>query len=668
MGKIPEFTRTVLPQTAQYGLIDAARQRGASEAGQLRQNAQNIENIRHDALQTESILVQQKTREAAAENTTWVNENVVQFKKDASDAVAAMRQERAGNPKDFHKDFDKELDKRQSEFLKTAPSEAARIAMKATLDDVRGSYYEQNQSWEKERQVSRFGESLDRTTENLGTMAYRAGQDGTDLEKSGIMKDVQASVVAGSTFVAPDKLEGIRATMSKTVVSNYIEGMFEKNPAKAKEILNSRKYDKILGADELEKFDSKIKAQERIEIDDEVDNINTAAKLGITIPDSKLSATIAKMEGAGMRTQAQNLREFQSIQGEVVTFAKKPMVEQANELKTMKAAIEGGDMSQVRKYSAMSSVFQTKQDAVIKDPWSYYAARDVVADPGPLDFSNPKSMGAEMDRRRIAVQQVKSLDNVTMPMFTGSELDSLKNLYEKAKPGEISTLMASMASIMKPDEQAALAQAMAPKSAALAVALAVGDPQVGEKILIGSQIDGLVPQKDVRAELTKKLEGVVTDPVRFEKLNDAIYSYYKTVQYQARDKNTTVNSNYLDKAITDIMGPVVDIDTKFGFGGSSKVLSYKDDTTKAFVDGDTLEETLKSLTDDRIKLLNNGKLPVGTLGTKFTAKDIYKSGRFVSNGDGMYAVIDEQGEPIGNEDGTIFQIDARKLSKMRVTK
>lgn len=659
MGKIPEFSRTVLPDRS-VGFAGAQVARAQSDI-----NAANIEDARHSSLQIERQVNDIKIREATAENTTWVNENVIKYKKDAIDAVDAMRQQRAENPKDFHKDFDKELEKRQTDFLKTAPSEAARIAMKGSIDNIRTGYYDENQGWERQRQVARFGESMDRTADNLSTMAYRAGQDGQDLEKIGLLKDVDASVVAGSTFVAGDKLGGIKATMSKGVVSNYIEGMFEKNPAKAKEILNSRKYDKILGADELQKFDSKIKAQDRIEVGNELENVQTAAKMGITIPDNKLTDLIAKLEGAGMAEQAGNIREFQSIQTDVVSFAKKPLTEQTSELKTMKSVMEAGDISGAKKYAAMAEVLQTKQEAIQKDPWSYYAARDVVADPSPLNFGDPKAMTAEFDKRRISVQQVKTLDGITMPLFNDSELDNLKKVYETAKPGEIASLMASMGNAMKPDEQAALAQAMAPKSPVLAVALAVNDPQVGEKILIGSQIDGIVKKDDVRAEVQSKLEGVVTDPIRFEKLNDAIYSYYKTVQFQNKDSDESVNGDYVDQAIQDIMGPVVNIDTYTGWGGTSKVLSYKDRTTGSYIDEDALQETLSSLTDDRIKLLNSGKLPVGTTGVKFTAKDIYKFGRFVSNGDGLYAVIDEQGEPIGNEDGSIFQIDARKLAQMR---
>lgn len=664
MGNIPEFTRTVLPQNAQYGLADARQAAGRAEANQLRYDAEITRSNRQLGNQMSHDLNMVRLREAEAENTTWVNENAIQYKKDITDRLEQARQARNGNPNNFHKDFDKELDNLARDYAKKAPSEAARMAIKDTTNRIRSSYYDDNLSWEKSRKVSMFGESMERSASNLAIMAYRAGQDGKTLEETGVMNDVDASVVAGSTFVAGDKLGGMKDSMSRTVVSSYMQGLVEKNPAKARELLNSRQYDKVLGVDQLQGFESKLKAQERIEAGDDLSDIEQAAKLGIEVPQDKIQSTIAKLESAGMQEQASGLREFGEIQTSVVEFAKKPLTAQREELKTMKATIEGGDLSNVKKYAAMADVLQTKQEAIQKDPWSYYSARDVVSDPETLDFSNPQNMAVEMERRRVAVQQVQDLDGVTMPMFTSDEIDALKKVYETAQPDEISALMATMGNSLKPSEQSALAQAMAPKSAELAVAIAVDDPQVGEKIIIGSQIDGLVTKNDVSAEVLGKLEGVITDPVRMNKVQDAIYSYYKVLQFQAKDKNAAVNGDYIDQAIEDIMGPVVNIDTRTGWGGTSKVLSYKDNSTGVYVDSDALQDTLKALTDDRIKLLNGGALPVGTSGAKFTAADIYKTGRFVSDGDGMYAIIDEQGEPIGNEDGSIFRVDARKLEQM----
>jgi len=664
MGQIPEFTRTVLPQTAQYGLIDVARTEGRAKAAQFEQNAQNISNTRQYSKQTESTLNQMRLREAEASNLTWVNENVIQYKRDITDRLEPARQERSGNPGNFKKDFDKQLDDLSRDYIKAAPSEAARQAARDSMSRIRASYYDDNDQWERTRKVSMFGESLERSADNLGVLAYRAGQDGKPLEETEILNDVDASVVAGSTFVAADKLGGTKNTMTKTVVSNYMQGLFDSNPAKAKELLNSRKYDSILGAEQIQRFDSQIKAQERVEVGDEVSDIEQAAKLGITVPQEKISSVIGKLEGAGMAEQASRLREFGEVQESVVAFAQKPLTEQQTELKTMRAGIEGGDLSNVNKYAAMTDVLNTKQEAIQKDPWSFYAARDVVDDPEPLDFSQPAVLGQEMEKRRISVQQVKDLDGITMPLFTGQEIDNLKKVYETAKPDEISSLMATMGNAMKPAEQASLAQAMAPKSAELAVAIAVADPAIGEKIIIGSQIDGLVKKTDVQSAVLDKLQDVVTDPVRLDKIQTAVYSYYKTLQFQSKDTSVEVNDDYVDQAITDIMGPMVEVDSPGVFSGSSKVLSYKDTMTGSYVDPETLQDTLSSLNNDRIKSLNSGKLPVGTSGAQFTAKDIYRTGRFVSDGDGMYAVIDELGEPIGNEDGSIFRIDARKLADL----
>lgn len=663
MGNIPVFTRTVLPQTAQYGLIDVARQKGASEAGQFRQNAQNISTTRQNMEDVSHIMNDIAYRNAVADNTTWVNDTSIQFKRDSSDLLDQMREQRKGNPLNFRKDFDKELEKRQGDVIKSAPSTAARLAIKDTLANVRNGIYEDNRSWEQQRRVSMFAESLDRSANNMSVLAYRAGKDGKPLEGTGLFSDVKSSVIAGSTFVAPEKLEASKATMSKSVVSHYMEGLFESNPAKAKELLNSKKYDEILGADELERFSSKIKAQEQIDLTDEVSDMETAAKMGIEIPKEKLTGLAGRLAAAGMNSQADNVRDFMEVQDTVVAFAKKPLLQQREDLNAMRASVQAGNLSDAKKYAAMADVLQTKQDAIQKDPWSFYATRNIVAQPGLLDFSSQQALGDELDRRRVAVQQVKDLDGISIPLLTEAELDGLKKSYTEADPAQVSTLLTSIGKVMKPDEQIALAQAMAAKDETLAVALATDDPQVGERILMGTKVDGFVKEADIRERLMGKLDGVVTDPVKFQKMSTAIFSYYKTLQYINRSKDENVQDSLLDQAVTDVLGPVVSIDTKFGGGGTSNVLSYRD-SSGAYVDAGRLQDTLKALTDDRIKMLNKGVLPVGTAGAVFTAKDIYKTGRFVSNGDGLYAAIDEFGEPISNKDGSIFQVDARELEAM----
>ncbi len=672
MGKIPEFSRTVLPQNANYGMVDVARARGEAEAGQFRQNAQNIATRQSYTDQTNSHLNDIVLREANARNATWANESIIQFKRDASDNLATMREQRAGNPKNFQKDFDKEMDKRQQEMLKAAPSENARIATKESLANIRASYYEDNRSWERSRQAQMFGESMERAAENLNVLAYRAGQEGRDVQD--LMNDAAASAVAGSTFVDPENVSRIKTTMSRSVAANYLEGMTEKNPQKARDLLSSKKFDEVLGADNIQRIDNaaeaeikrrtaEAQAKARLALSDDMEEVQTAAKLGLVIPDNKLSDLTSRLEAAGLTEQAQSFREYQGIQTSVVSFAGKPLAQQQEQLVNMRTTIEGGDLDRVKEFAALSEVLETKQAAIKSDPWSYYAARDVVKEPAPLDFSNPEALKTELDNRRVAVQQIQDMDGLAMPLFMPNEMDGLKSAYETAKPEEVAALSTAIGTALKPDEQRSLAQAMAPKSSTLGVALAVGDPAVSEKIIMGNQIDGLVKEADVRAEVLAKLEDVVTDPVRFENINDAVYSYYKTLQFQKKDKSDTVNGDLLDQAITDIMGPVVEVPSSGWFSPNSKVLSYKDEQG-AWMDGDRLGDTLKALNDDRIKSINGGKLPVGTTGAKFTAQDIYKSGRFVSNGDGMYAVIDELGEPIGNEDGSVFQINARQLEKI----
>lgn len=662
MGKIPEFTRTVLPQTAQYGLVDAARTAGEAKAGQLRYDASITESNRHMGNEITSQLNQIKLREAEATNTTWVNENVIAYKRDLADQQDAQRQARAGNPNNFHKDFDKDAEKIAADYVKAAPSEAARIALKQTASGIRASAYEENLGWEKQRKVEQFGESMDRTAGNLGALAYRAGQDGTDLEKSGLFNDVAASTVAGSTFIAPDKLEGLSRTMKKNVVSNYMEGLFDKNPAAAKTLLNSKKYDSILGADEIERFDSKIKAQERIEIGDDVSDIETAAKMGIEVPKDKITSVIGKLEDAGMQEQARRLRDYADIQDTVVAFAKKPMAQQATDLAAMKTSVQGGNLDDIKKYAAMAEVLQTKQEAIQKDPWSFYGARNVVREPQAIDFANPQSMAKELDQRRIAVQQVKDLDGVTIPLFNGAEIASLKQVYETAQPRQMSALLGSISTALKPTEASALAKAMAPTSKTLAVAIAVGDPQVGERILEGANAKGEVEEADVRDAVNSKLGGAIIDPGKLEPIQEAIYANYKQLSLMAGDNKKSVDSKRLDRAVDDILGPVVSIDAYSGWGGNSKVLSYKDSQTGAWTQEDRLNDILGGITDD-ILVKTNGQLPQSPAGGNWTAEKIKKSARFVTAGDGQYtAIVDGLGF-VSDKSGNPYIFDARKIGQ-----
>lgn len=669
MGKIPEFTRTVLPQRAQYGLADAARTAGEREAAQYRQNAQNIQETRQASRQLEATVTDYQLREAQARNATWVNENVIQYKKDMTDAADSFRRERAGNPDNFHKDFDKEMTKLGAQYMKQAPSQAARESISETMASMRASAYDDNLSWERGRKAELFAESIERSTDNLRVMALRRGQNGQGIDD--LLRDADASAVAGSTIVSgPEKVAAIRRTVRRGVIADYIEGLAEKDPKAAQDLIKSGKYDKELEADEIQRLDGvaeaemkKRQAKAREELSGELSDIQTATKLGLKLPKDNLQNLIAKTQAAGMDKEAEGLRDYMALQDDVSAFAVKSISDQKQIIEDLKASVEGGNTADVKKYAAFANVFQTKAETVKKEPYSYYAAHDIIRSPQPIDFADPQRMAHELDQRRISVQQVKDLDGLTMPLFTPEEITQLKGVYEQSQPREVSALLASLSSAMSPQESAALAGAMAPQSKTLAVAIANGDQQVGEMIVMGAKAKGEVSAADVRSVVNEQIGGAVIDPGTLEPIHDAVYAYYKQASLMAGDTGDVVDETRLQKSVEAVMGPVLDIDTKFGWGGASKVLSFRDTDTKAWVDEDRLNDILTGITDDQLKEL--GGMPESPSGGQWSADKILKSSRFVSAGDGVYAAIVDGLGFVSNKDGSPYLFDARKLEALQ---
>lgn len=225
MSRIPVFTRTVLPDNAvgssAISIARAPYDQAAEAAGNIGRAVTSISNN----------FSQLKLRQAEADNTTAVNQAAIDFKMKASDLKTQQRDARQGNPDGFHKDFDTELQKVQDDYLKAAPSEAARAAMKQTLDVQRASMYEENQTWERTRKVEIFGGRVEKSADDLGNMAYQRGINGQPVDD--LYNDADATTVAGSTFVAPEKVDELNRKLRANITEGRLKGLAVRDPGAA---------------------------------------------------------------------------------------------------------------------------------------------------------------------------------------------------------------------------------------------------------------------------------------------------------------------------------------------------------------------------------------------------------------------------------------------------
>lgn len=657
--QIPKFTRTVLPDTSVGSVaIDVARQQGDINAAQL-------QDARHQIVGITSQLNEYAARDIAANNATWVNQATIQFKKDMADATDQLREARAGNPEGFAQQFDADMLKKQEDFLKAAPTADAQRAARDTIARMREAQYEENLGWSRQRKVELYAGSLETSQDNLTGLAVRAAQHGQPIDD--LLNNADASALAGATIVSgPEKVDKIRHTMREGIINAYMTALTEQNPYAAKKLLDSGKYDKELGGsgintfqnhidDEIKKRENEAKAKLRIGLADDVANVEQSGRLGIEVPKETISSIISRSEAAGLPEVAKKMRSFEELQTETIKFAKQPLEVQVKALAASKSEVEAGNLASVDKYAAESEILKTKVAAIKTDPWSYYGQRNVVRTPQPLDFASPEKASYEIDQRRLSAHTVKELDGVNLPLLTPSEIDRMKEVYDTGTP-QAASRMINQFSNLKPDEMDAIANTISKTSPVLGVAIAVGDPVVSQRIIEGSKIKSAVTPADVRRQVDKTLAGVIDDPVLNEGIQASIFSYYKSLQFQQGSDKDTVDGDLVDKSITDILGPIATIHGNSWWGGSN-VLSYKDQGV--YVPSEILNNKLSGITDEQIKA--QGQNPVGSLGIKFTAKDLLKSGRFVSSGDGKYGVVDTAGNRVMNQDGSVFIINARKL-------
>lgn len=188
-----------------------------------------------------------------AQDTTWVNSAVIEAKRKKIETLSAQRESRKSNPFGFSKGFEKNLKDIDEEYSKVAPSKEAKKAYTQTMAQMNLGYYESNLSWENAAKASLYADRVEKSTDDLGVMAFRAGRDGTPID--GLLNDADATAVAAGT-INPDKaaVAKTRGKIREHVLDQYLNARATIDPGAVRKELDSKKYDSALGADKLERL------------------------------------------------------------------------------------------------------------------------------------------------------------------------------------------------------------------------------------------------------------------------------------------------------------------------------------------------------------------------------------------------------------------------------
>lgn len=235
-----------------------------------------------------------------ANETTAVNNAVIQKKKQTLDARISGQQERSNNPFGWAKDFNESITKADEELLKSLPSEAARQAAKDTFANINLQNYEKSLIWENNQATKIYAERTEEAARTLNDLSYQAGVDGGTLDD--ILRDIDATTASVATY-QNDRfvLEQSNKTMTRNAVRSYIQGQMSQavtvEDAKAlQEQYGSDQIRDLIGNKEADEFVESAKELEKAIVDDMFKN-TTISKYNQFLNQEQVSQEIVLNEG-----------------------------------------------------------------------------------------------------------------------------------------------------------------------------------------------------------------------------------------------------------------------------------------------------------------------------------------------------------------------------------
>lgn len=192
---------------------------------------------------TQDLLIRTKQ----AKDETELASKKMEYERKVYERYDEFKRQRAENPAGAAQTFDDELKTLASEYRFNSDQIQTRWGLET--DNFRNEIYRKSRAWEHEQQVITFGNKIEKSVNDLSTMAYRG--DITAQEAKAKIENLSS---AGSTFLDSTSLSEMKDKSLKSVTQSYIQGLAQRDPEAALQALNSKEYDSILGTNTIQSY------------------------------------------------------------------------------------------------------------------------------------------------------------------------------------------------------------------------------------------------------------------------------------------------------------------------------------------------------------------------------------------------------------------------------
>jgi len=192
------------------------------------------------------------------------NSGIISKKTNDIEARQGLQEKWQDSPIGYAKAAQDLYKERDEAILESLPDDAARRDYKLEASKVNLLHFQNDTTWEVTRSAEVSTNKADQSIRDLETMAFR----GTPLEE--LKRDRQETTFSLGGVLAQDQLVKFDEKAEQRIVTASIEGLIDRNPYEAKEVLDSREYDSALGVDKLSSLTTKaekaIIAQEKADL------------------------------------------------------------------------------------------------------------------------------------------------------------------------------------------------------------------------------------------------------------------------------------------------------------------------------------------------------------------------------------------------------------------
>jgi len=227
--QIPNYTQGLVKEravadTVNLGLIGAA--------GAVAKGVAEVADI--------GVQITKKIKET--NDLTVVNSAVIKKQKDDLDFNAQSQKDNESNPIGYAgRQFDV-MKKNTDDVAGTLENEEQKAAFKSTSEKYNLAQHERNINWENTRATQMFANRADVAAENIASLAYRG-----EIPIDELRRNISATAISLGSVYAPDQIAKFSQQKNSAMVQSYLDGQIDRDPYEAKNLLDSKQFDKDLG-------------------------------------------------------------------------------------------------------------------------------------------------------------------------------------------------------------------------------------------------------------------------------------------------------------------------------------------------------------------------------------------------------------------------------------